>query len=148
MPNMVRNERSLCAHSVRKVWPKMSSNIRISDFLGRRKCLTILEQYGWGKRNVPGKCQEGPGLRWKVGKALRGSSRMSRFEACDSTYLASVLACFLSAINVVGTSGCPNLYWFWKKGALSSLDLLRRIPAGFEPVRGPRLRLGDLLRAH
>ncbi len=24
MPNMVRNERSLCAHSVRRVWPKMS----------------------------------------------------------------------------------------------------------------------------
>src|SRR5258708_36239211 len=30
MPNMVRNERSLCAHSVRRVWLKMSSSMRIS----------------------------------------------------------------------------------------------------------------------
>src|SRR6267378_2869799 len=29
MPNMVRKERNLCAHRVRKVWPKMSRNMRI-----------------------------------------------------------------------------------------------------------------------
>jgi hypothetical protein len=29
MPNMVRNERSLCAHRVRKVWPKVSRSMRI-----------------------------------------------------------------------------------------------------------------------
>src|ERR1039458_3991172 len=28
MPNMVRNERSLCAHRVRKVWPKISRSVR------------------------------------------------------------------------------------------------------------------------
>src|ERR1700685_1269597 len=29
MPNMVRNERSLCAHRLRKIWAKMSKNVRI-----------------------------------------------------------------------------------------------------------------------
>src|SRR5437660_337958 len=29
MPNMVRKERSLCAHRVRKVWVKMSRRVRI-----------------------------------------------------------------------------------------------------------------------
>src|SRR5205823_3453917 len=29
MPNMVRNERNLCAHRVRRVWPKISSSSRI-----------------------------------------------------------------------------------------------------------------------
>ena len=27
MPNMVRNERSLCAHSVRNIWRRISRNI-------------------------------------------------------------------------------------------------------------------------
>src|SRR5258706_16019896 len=29
MPNMVRNERSLCAQRVRKIWAKMSNSIRM-----------------------------------------------------------------------------------------------------------------------
>src|SRR5271155_1591554 len=31
MPNMVRNERSLCAHRVRNVWPKVSRSMRIGQ---------------------------------------------------------------------------------------------------------------------
>src|SRR6185369_132047 len=32
MPNMVRNERSLCAQSVRRVWPKISNSTRMEEF--------------------------------------------------------------------------------------------------------------------
>src|SRR5438105_2738306 len=31
MPNMVRNERSLCAHRLRKIWVKMSETVRMIE---------------------------------------------------------------------------------------------------------------------
>src|SRR5882724_1084605 len=33
IPNMVRNERSLCAHRLRKICPKMSNTVRIGELL-------------------------------------------------------------------------------------------------------------------
>src|ERR1051326_1298002 len=33
IPNIVRNERSLCAHRLRKICPKMSNNVRMGELL-------------------------------------------------------------------------------------------------------------------
>src|SRR5215475_4711002 len=68
IPNMVRNERSLCAHRLRKICPKMSNTVRMGELLDtfhvRRtfvlqgqqfplKRIGFCEGYGSGERRVP-----------------------------------------------------------------------------------------------
>src|SRR6185369_1468756 len=42
IPNMVKNERSLCAQSVRRVWPKISNSTRMEEFHDTAKPLPAL----------------------------------------------------------------------------------------------------------
>src|SRR5882724_1850959 len=65
IPNIVRKERSLCAHRLRKICPKMSNTVRIGELLDTfhlRRTIVLEGQPFPSKRALARGCDKHPGF--------------------------------------------------------------------------------------